>query len=297
MQRPSPRYRKEGYGRERDKRKVDEVGQSFVEIVRGQKDSGSKSDKGGGDTSLSMWQRWGGVEVVDNGQERVVETLSSGPRVYGMAKPKKVSFKQPLVEIIRGQAYGSFDRLSLCVDLGPVEVYSSGKQKSNKETFLASSLRVSNVNRVKSNEGEAFLSSSDEELVQDSVEVERNFVLFMPKNLLMNSDSLEEEEGLEHDRRMDFSSEVDVSEVEEVENYAGSVAGDGEDEVVVVNSAGRIAGDSEEELVRATIAVERKPGKSKVKVGNEAIHSKHISSKIRKCKHRLKIRNSKSLGV
>ncbi|KAK1587600.1 hypothetical protein Q3G72_014649 [Acer saccharum] len=82
----------------------------------------------------------------------------------------------------------------------------------------------------------------------------------------MNSDSLEEEEGLEHDRRMDFSSEVDVSEVEEVENCAGSVAGDGEDEVVVVNSARRIAGDSEEELVRATIVVERKPaGRSKRK--------------------------------
>ncbi|KAK0603000.1 hypothetical protein LWI29_000350 [Acer saccharum] len=291
MQRPSPGYRKEGYGRERDKRKVDEVGQSFVEIVRGQKDSGSKSDKGGGDTSLSMF--WESAQV-EKGLTQVEKGLTKKMgikvrKVLNKQRKKDDSDRAFVVKGVFEKGKQKWER--------PVEVYSSGKQKSNKETFLASSLRVSNVNRVKSNEGEAFLSSSDEELVQDSVEVKRNFVLFMPKNLLMNSDSLEEEEGLEHDRRMDFSSQVDVSEVEEVENCAGSVTGDGEDEVVVVNSAGRIAGDSEEELVRATIAVERKPGKSKVKVGNEAIHSKHVSSKIRKCKHRLKIRNSKCLGV
>ncbi|TXG64037.1 hypothetical protein EZV62_011031 [Acer yangbiense] len=251
-----------------------------------------------------------GREDVDSGQERVVETLSSGPRVYGMAKPKKLSFKQPLVEIIGGQAQGVFDRLSLCVDLGPVEVHSSVKQKSNKETFLVSSLRDNNVNQVESNKGEAFLSSSDEELVQDSVEVERNFVPIMHKNLLRNSDSLEEEEEeeeeLEHNIRMtDYSSDVvvgdseeeTVGEVEEVENCVGSFVGDGEEGVVVVNSAGRIVGDSEEELVRVTIVVKRKHGKSRVKSGKEAIRSKHVSSKIRKCKHRLKMRNSKSLGV
>ncbi|KAK1580940.1 hypothetical protein Q3G72_001508 [Acer saccharum] len=165
------------------------------------------------------------------------------------------------------------------VEKGPVEVHETGKQ-------------------VEPSEGEVFLSNSNEELVQDSGEVEQNSDPNAPKNSLLRFDSLvEEEERLGQDRRMDSSSKVVESEVEEDENCIGSVADDGADEVVVAKSADRIAGDSEEEYVRATIVVEKKHGKSKVKAGKEAIRSKHISSKIGKGKHRAKLRNSKSLGV
>ena len=63
------------------------------------------------------------------------------------------------------------------------------------------------------------------------------------------------------------------------------------------NSASRIVGDSEEECVKVTIAAEKKFGKSRVQAVKEAARLKHAPSKIRKCKHRMKPRISKSLGI
>ncbi|KAK2652034.1 hypothetical protein Ddye_011890 [Dipteronia dyeriana] len=89
-----------------------------------------------------------GKEVTGSGLERMDKALANGQRISGVNRPKKkVSFKQPLVEICGDKAQcekeletiggkvqgGDKERLALCVDLGNVVVHSIAKQKTNKE--------------------------------------------------------------------------------------------------------------------------------------------------------------------
>ncbi|KAK3199949.1 hypothetical protein Dsin_023364 [Dipteronia sinensis] len=178
-----------------------------------------------------------GQDVVDSRHERRDNVLSSRPKGKGIVKPKKVSFKQPLMESFGSRVQCEKERIALCVDLGHIEVHLAVKEMSTKESIFGSSLKriieeskassANLSNQAVFNSGEMVLSSSDEELVQDSLEVERNTV-YIASNCV-------------EDIFCNFENPGFVSE-EELEP---------EKRVIECNKA-KAVGDSEEKMVRAT---------------------------------------------